>query len=211
MLSELSRQLRQRLALPLPGIEAQYQMAHAERRVNLSRYRIPENVRKGSVLLLLYEKNGEIMFPLIVRQEYEGVHSGQVALPGGKYEEEDGTLEYTAIRESHEEIGIIKRDISLIGQLTELYIPPSNFLVQPFIGTLNYEPTFLPDAKEVARVVEISLENLMDEHRVSEKVIKLSNGMEILTPYFSLRGNVVWGATAMMLAEMKSVLYEIGY
>ena len=210
MLSELSRQLRQRLALPLPGIEAQYQMAHAERRVNLSRYRIPENVRKGSVLLLLYEKNGEIMFPLIVRQEYEGVHSGQVALPGGKYEEEDGTLEYTAIRESHEEIGIIKRDISLIGQLTELYIPPSNFLVQPFIGTLNYEPTFLPDTKEVARVVEISLENLMDEHRVSEKVIKLSNGMEILTPYFSLRGNVVWGATAMMLAEMKSVLYEIG-
>lgn len=211
MLIELNKQLRQRLALPLPGKDAQFQMAHRERKVNLTRYRIPENVRKGAVLILLYEKDGEIHFPLIVRQEYEGVHSGQVAFPGGKFEDEDETLEQTALRESQEEIGIIKRDIQIIGRLTDLYIPPSNFLVQPVLGTLPYAPHFLPDAKEVSRVVEVSLEQLLDENRISEKQIKLSSGIEILTPYFSLKGNVVWGATAMILAELKTILYEVGY
>jgi len=92
-----------------------------------------------------------------------------------------------------------------------LYIPPSNFLVHPFIGILTYKPHFVPDETEVAGIIETDLESVMDERLVSEKIIKLSNGMEINTPFFNIQSQTVWGATAMILSEMKSLLYEIGY
>ena len=211
MLDDLSRQLRQRLVLPLPGTEAQYKMANAERRVNSSRIKIPDNHRKGAVLILLYEDENKICFPLIIRPEYDGVHSGQVALPGGGFDPEDETLQNTALREAQEEIGIFKNDVVILGALSPLYIPPSNFLVHPFIGMLSYRPHFVPDETEVAGIIETDLESVMDETLVGEKIIKLSNGMEITTPFFDIQKQTVWGATAMILSEVKSVLYEIGY
>ncbi|MBP6531756.1 MAG: CoA pyrophosphatase [Bacteroidia bacterium] len=211
MLSDLSRQLRQRLVLPLPGAEAHYKMANVERRVNSSRYKIPDDARKGAVLILFYENEGKICFPLIVRPEYDGVHSGQIALPGGGFEADDETLQNTALREAQEEIGIFKNDVTIIGSLSALYIPPSNFLVHPFVGILTYQPHFVPDETEVAGIIETDLESVMDERLVSEKIIKLSNGMEINTPFFNIQNQTVWGATAMILSEMKSLLYEIGY
>ena len=211
MLSELSKQLRQRLILPLPGAEAHYKMANPERRLNISRYKVPENARKGAVLILLYESEGKICFPLIIRPEYEGVHSGQVALPGGGFEPDDESLQNTALREAQEEIGIFKNDVTILGSLSSLYIPPSNFLVHPFIGMLTYKPHFVPDETEVAGIIETDLETVMDERRISEKVIRLSNGTEIQTPYFNVDNQTVWGATAMILSEVKSVLFEIGF
>ncbi len=211
MLSDLSRQLRQRLVLPLPGAEAHYKMANVERRVNSSRFKIPDDARKGAVLILLYEDEGKIYFPLIVRPEYDGVHSGQIAFPGGGFEESDETLQHTALREAQEEIGIFKNDVTIIGSLSSLYIPPSNFLVHPFVGTLSYKPHFVPDETEVAGIIETDLESVMDESLVSEKIIKLSTGMEINTPFFNFENQTVWGATAMILSEVKSLLYEIGY
>ena len=211
MLEELSRQLRQRLVLPLPGTDAQYKMANAERRVNSSRIKIPDNHRKGAVLILLYENENKICFPLILRPEYDGVHSGQIALPGGSFEMEDENLQNTALRETQEEIGIFKNDILVLGSLSSLYIPPSNFLVHPYIGMLKYRPHFVPDDTEVAGIIETDLESIMDEKLVGEKVIKLSNGMEIHTPFYGIQNQTVWGATAMILSEMKSLLYEIGF
>lgn len=210
MLEIFSKSLKHRLALPLPGREAQLKMAHAERRLNLSRYKIPQDARWGSVLILLYEDDGTIKFPLILRADYDGVHSGQIALPGGKYESPDLDLQATALRESQEEIGIRQSDVSIIGKLTELYIPPSNFLVHPYIGTISYKPMFIPDTSEVARIIELDLDTLMDENNLGDKEIKLSSGLTIRTPVFHFQEETVWGATAMMLSEFKSVLFEMG-
>lgn len=210
MLEIFSKSLKHRLALPLPGREAQLKMAHAERRLNLSRYKIPQDARWGSVLILLYEDDGTIKFPLILRADYDGVHSGQIALPGGKYESPDLDLQATALRESQEEIGVRQSDVSIIGKLTELYIPPSNFLVHPYIGTISYKPMFIPDTSEVARIIELDLDTLMDENNLGDKEIKLSSGLTIRTPVFHFQEETVWGATAMMLSEFKSVLFEMG-
>src|SRR5436853_7747498 len=97
MIQELTKVLRHRLSLPLPGRDAQLRMAHAERKINLARYKIPQNARWGSVLILLYEDNQAIRFPLILRSTYEGVHSGQIGFPGGKFEPADENLINTAL------------------------------------------------------------------------------------------------------------------
>ncbi len=211
MLNELGKSLRQRLSLPLPGEEAQYKMANAERRINLARYKIPGNPRESAVLILLYEKDNSVKFPLIVRPVYDGVHSGQVALPGGSFDAEDKNLQTTALREAEEETGLHRKNIQVLGKLSNLYIPPSNFLVTPFIGIHTGNPVFVPDSVEVARIVELDLEKIMDEKLIREKKMNLASGVSVLTPYFDFDGLTVWGATAMILSEFKSVLYETGF
>ena len=211
MLSEISKSLRQRLSLPLPGQEAQYKMANAERRMNLSRVKIPVNPNQSAVLILLYQKNKSIKFPLIIRPVYDGVHSGQISLPGGRLDDTDKNLQSTAIRETIEETGIFKKDIQILGKLSNLFIPPSNFLVTPYVGIHKNIPAFIPDSREVARIVEMDLEKIMNEKLIRQKKMKLSSGVSVLTPYFDLDGLTVWGATAMILSEFKSVLYETGF
>lgn len=211
MITELRRTLKHRLALPLPGKEAQFRMAHLERQLNLSRYKTPANARQSSVLILLYEEKGRIKIPLILRSDDLGIHSGQVSLPGGKLEKEDINLEATALRETEEEIGVKSNAVEILGKLTELYIPPSNFLVHPHVGVLTSDVNFIPDPKEVAKILKLDLEFLMDEEKVKEKEIRLQSGQSIRTPYYNIDGEIVWGATAMILSELKSLLYEIGW
>ena len=211
MLSEISKSLRQRLSLPLPGPEAQYKMANVERRMNLSRLKIPDKPKQSAVLILLYQKNKSIKFPLIIRPVYDGVHSGQISLPGGRLDATDKNLQSTAIRETIEETGIFKKDIQILGKLSNLFIPPSNFLVTPYVGIHKNIPAFIPDSREVARIVEMDLEKIMNEKLIRQKKMKLSSGVSVLTPYFDLDGLTVWGATAMILSEFKSVLYETGF
>lgn len=211
MLEELSKSLKHRLGLPLPGNDAHLKMAHTERRLNLSRYKAPADAKQGSVLILMYEDEGMIRIPLILRPDYDGVHSGQVAFPGGKFEETDEYLETTALREASEEIGVVMQDITIVGKLTELYIPPSNFLVHPFLGTIPYRPFFIPDPNEVSKVIELDIDDLIDSSNLGEKEIKLSTGHSIQAPVFLFKGETVWGATAMMLSELRTLLFEIGF
>jgi len=210
-LIELCTTLKHRLVFPLPGTEAHMKMAYAQRKLNMNRFKTPADAVWSSVLILLYELNDAVHFPLIERPTYDGVHSGQVSLPGGKFEADDEHLINTALRETEEEIGVPKEDVQIIGKLTEIYIPPSNYLVHPQLAMLPYKPDFFPDEKEVVEVMQVSLDDLMNTNNLAEKQVTLSNGMKVTTPCFILEGKTVWGATAMMLSELKSILFELGY
>jgi len=208
LFEEFCKKLNYRLSLPLPGIQAQLKMAHLERRLNYSQRSVPSYARIGAVLILLFEEEDVLKTCFIERTTYDGVHSGQIAFPGGK-REDDETLVRAALREAEEEIGVKKEDVQILGQLTELYIPPSNFLVHPFVGAISYRPSFFPEPAEVAEVVEVKVDDLTDVRYRGEKKIKLSNGTTVETPNFNLQGKTVWGATAMIISEFLEVLASI--
>lgn len=201
-------QLKEQL-LELPGEEAQYQMAP------LSRKKISDfsdrihSARKSAVLIILYPSNDSINTILIQRPNYEGVHSGQIAFPGGKYEESDIELSNTALREANEEIGIDVSNIQLLGRLTDLYISPSNFIVSPFIGFTSELNDLIPNNYEVSKIIHTDLFNLNKEYIKGIKSIEHSNGYKIKTPYYEIEGFTVWGATAMMISELNAIVKRI--
>ncbi|MCR9250974.1 MAG: CoA pyrophosphatase [bacterium] len=212
-LLELQQALEERLKYGLPGEEAHLKMAPKSIEGSRLRFTQNEKTRAGGVMIMLYEQNGEVFFPLIQRPNYDGVHGGQVSFPGGKREENDTDTFHTAVRETEEEIGVPARQIEIIGSLTEFFVGASNNLVLPVIGTSNDQPTFIPDQHEVSEVVEAKVTELLDDSLVKEKVITVAGGqVQLNSPYFDIQNKVVWGATAMMLSEFKDILKEIhGY
>jgi 8-oxo-dGTP pyrophosphatase MutT (NUDIX family) len=137
------------------------------------------------------------------------VHSGQISLPGGKFDESDITLEKTALRECHEEIGI-QNNIEVLGQLTPIYIPVSKFMVTPFVAILNEEdPTYILNVNEVQNVIEFPVDDLRSPHIVKQTTVEPTAGIKLKTPYFDIQGKIVWGATAMILNEFKHLLLKL--
>jgi len=201
--------LEDRLAKSLPGKAAQLKMSSLARIQELMNLTPSLDANQSSVLILLYPLESKIGLVLMLRPEYKGVHSGQISLPGGKFEETDESLIYTALREAKEEIGIDPTQVQIIGQLTEMYIPPSHFLVTPVVGFQASRPQFTADPKEVARIIEIKLDDLLDEKNVQMKKMKLRLGITLKVPSFFIDGNIIWGATAMILSELKEVINEI--
>ncbi|MCC6690809.1 MAG: CoA pyrophosphatase [Bacteroidia bacterium] len=166
--------------------------------------------QKGAVLILIYPQSGCLQTVAMLRPDYGGPHSGQVSFPGGKYEESDGSLENTALRETSEELGLDTKNIEVLGGLTDLYIPISNFNVYPFLAVMDSAPVFLPDTKEVKRVIKIPLSDILNNANIKRKPIMMALiGKEIEMPYFDLQGETIWGATAMMLSELKELLKPI--
>lgn len=163
--------------------------------------------KQSAVLLLLYEANGELNFPLMRRAEYPGVHSGQISLPGGKQEEGE-SFEQTALREAHEEVGIHAADVQIVGELTALYVPPSNFEIHPVVGVINYKPDWTPDPTEVAQVIEVSISALFDDSLKGDEVVD-RGGMRFTIRYYLINGHKVWGATAVMLGELETRLRTV--
>ena len=154
---------------------------------------------RAAVLILLYPVKGELHVVFMKRNEYDGPHSGQVSFPGGAWEAQDLSLEHTAIRETREEMGI-EEDLEILGALTPLHIPVSNFLVFPFIAWLELTPVFSPDRSEVQYVIEVPLKDLLDPAaRESETLVH--HGKTIEAPYYRVGKEKIWGATAMMLSE----------
>ena len=199
--------LRQALARPLPGWERQRLMAPENRRTDISRMAlVRDDHRESSVLLLLYPDMGEqLHFVLTKRPEYDGVHSGQISFPGGRKEPGERPQE-TALRETHEEIGVPATQITLLGQLSRLYIPPSNFMVYPFVGFSPARPAFAPSPREVAQLIEPPLTLLFDETTHREEIREFPQVGKARVPYLDIFGHKVWGATAMILSEFSAVV-----
>lgn len=168
-----------------------------------------KNPRKAAVLMLFYPKNEVTHLALIVRNSYPGVHSSQIGFPGGKVEEYDADLEETALRETHEEVGIEPQKIKIIKPFSEIYIPPSNFLVAPFMGVSHEELTFVPDLDEVKRVLEFSIVDFLDDNTITNVKMSTSYATDIEVPAFIVDKYVVWGATAMMMSELKETIKSV--
>lgn len=195
------------IPVELPAEKAHVKMAPLERIALMKNLDLSEKKpRIAAVMMLFYPKNGKTHLVLIVRNAYDGVHSSQIAFPGGKYEISDSDFQETALRETHEEVGISSEKIEIIKQFTPMYIPPSNFLVHPFLGISSQELSFYPDIREVADIIELPLSVFLNDEIIIEATLSTSYAANILVPAFNIQNHVVWGATAMILSELRDVL-----
>lgn len=194
----------------LPGTNSHIKMEPPERRNLIEQTDFSVVIpKKSAILLLLYPKNNRVHLALIMRNSYNGVHSAQIGLPGGKYEEIDETLQQTALRETYEEIGISSNQVIVFKELTELYIPPSNFMVQPFVGYCLDEISFVANPDEVTQIIEIPLSEILIEERIKNIEMATSYMKNVSVPSFKIENHIIWGATAMMLSELKDLFKNV--
>lgn len=166
-----------------------------------------KQAKKAAVMALFYPDNfNETTLVLILRNRYPGVHSDQVGFPGGKIESFDASYQAAALRETEEEIGVNSREIQVVKAMSPLYIPPSNFMVYPFMGMVKHQPNFVKDTTEVQDIIEIKLATFLNQESVIATKVTTSYKIDVEVPAFLLNGHIVWGATAMMLSEIKEVL-----
>lgn len=204
--SHFKNQIEKIKSKELGGLTSQFKLA-PKMRLQYDADKIKaSNPRKAAVLALFYpNENQETTFLLTQRASYKGTHSAQISFPGGKIEKSDKNLETTALREAFEEVGILKSSVEIIRELTDVYIPPSNFLATPFIGFVGKKPTFKTN-HEVAQIIEVSLQDLLHENSLTTVNLSTSYMNNIDVPCFKLNDYVVWGATAMMLSEIKELI-----
>jgi 8-oxo-dGTP pyrophosphatase MutT (NUDIX family) len=206
-MNNLKSFLSEQLLADLPG-----KLAHEEaapyRKVDYDTLDL-NTVKKSGVLILFYKKEEETHLVLIQRPIYNGTHSGQIAFPGGKVEESDKDIIHTALREANEEVGVEMNDVEVLGKLSDVYIPVSNFLVTPVVGVINYAPTFIPELREVAEIVELRVGHLIQVETLRLNSIKLSNGLVMKVPTFEFNQKIIWGATALMLNELRYILKRV--
>lgn len=209
-MDSLIEHLRERLRKELPG------HAHFH---ELSGYKRPDldavlqqqpPPRESAVLITLFPQAGEWHTLLMLRPEYEGVHSGQIAFPGGHREAHDPDLRATALREFSEEMGATTAGFEVLGELTRVYIPPSRALVLPVIANAPHMPALVPDATEVAAAIPVPLHDLMrgDILKRGKRYVAVLQ-REVDVPYWEIQGHMVWGATAMMVAELRELLHGL--
>lgn len=194
----------------LLGMDSHLKMASLERidimRKGLLNYK---DKREAAVMMLFYPKDTETYFVLIIRNEYPGIHSSQISFPGGKVEEDDISLEYTALRETYEEIGITPDKINIVKPFSDIYIPPSNFIVHPFMGYSNEEIVFSLSSREVAGIIEWPLSDFLEDKNIVNVAMKTSYANNTVVPAFKIEEHIVWGATAMILNELKETIKNI--
>ena len=197
--------------IPLPAQVSQFKMSPPFRLELMDKYKEEmKSASRAGVMALFYpDREQRTKLVLILRNTYKGIHSAQIGFPGGKFEPKDDSLEHTAIRETFEEIGIPIQNIEVLKQLTEVYIPPSNFYVQPFLGILKETPIFIKQDEEVKEVIEILLHHFIDDDNVISTSVETSYNMKVEVPAYELNGHIVWGATAMMLSEIKDLLKNV--
>lgn len=205
--------IRQALTRPLPGISGQIKMAPAPVDGHVNRWQPPQNCREAGVLLLLYphirsnNSHSDLHIALMRRPQYKGAHSGQISLPGGRREQGE-SLKKTALRETTEEVGVSPHNLQIIGQLSALYTPPSNFCIYPFVAFSATRPTFKLDPREVAELIETPLNLLTNPDLHKEEIWNFEKYGNRRVPFFEVFGHKVWGATAMILSEFLTLLTQ---
>lgn len=205
--SEFKLKLNQIVDAPLPGSKAHYKLAPVNReKLDISKLDISK-VKRAAVAALFFNLNDSPHLVLTLRNTYPGVHSGQISFPGGKKEEGDQNFKETALRETCEEIGIAKSQITLHRDLSELYIPPSNFLVQPFLGTIDSYPQFIAEEKEVNKILKLDFNKFLDYGSIRDSSIDMGK-YSMKVPAFSIEEYTIWGATAMMISELRELFLE---
>jgi 8-oxo-dGTP pyrophosphatase MutT (NUDIX family) len=202
--NEIKKQLKFAFSKNLPGEFSHLKMAPMSR--SLKPLPSDKKPRQSAVLILIdcFSKRPSIV--LIQRPTYNGVHSNQIALPGGKMEAEDENLLATAKRETHEEIGITSDEYEIIGQLSTIYIPPSNFHVHPFVAITDKQLVFIPEKKEVSEIISLPINKLLASTSKQEQLIQMSTGFKLKTMTYVHNNKTIWGATAMILSELEHML-----
>lgn len=193
---------------PLPGPAAHEPLRARPLGPLIPRFDHQQPPRPGSVLILLCIQDCQWHFPLIKRPSYPGLHGGQVSFPGGKAEPGENP-EQTALREAQEEIGVTASQVEIIGRLSDFYLIPSNFMVTPVVGVAHQTVCFTPDRKEVERVLLGKLADVLSPEAVRTREIKVADRYRMMAPHFEVEGEVVWGATAMILNEFRMIVREI--
>ena len=197
--------------IPLPGQDSQVKMSPSYRLELIKQQRkLMKDARKAGVMALFYpDVDQQTKLILILRKTYSGVHSAQVGFPGGKLEKEDPSIEYAALRETFEEVGVPIKNITVLKAMSSVYIPPSNFMVYPFLGITRQTPQFLKQDDEVEDLIEVTLDDFLNDANVGSQMLMTSLEKEVEVPVFKLNGHTVWGATAMMLSEIKDLLKRV--
>jgi 8-oxo-dGTP pyrophosphatase MutT (NUDIX family) len=210
-MEEFKKKLKEQISGSLPGEEAHLMMMPTSRDDELVLPTFKSEPMKSAVLILFFEaEDSHLKFPLIQRPTYTGAHSGQIAFPGGKAEYTDPDLTYTALREAHEEIGVDPGKVEVAGNLSDLLITVSNFIVTPVIGFIKEQPDYVLDKQEVESVLEADLYDLLNPGKRKEGEVVARGKYRIRTPYFEIEDRIVWGATAMMLSELSIVVGKTG-
>ncbi|MDB9911767.1 CoA pyrophosphatase [Flavobacteriaceae bacterium] len=209
--STFNEQIVKITKLDLPGEASHHKMAPIERLEELTKQSLKKNKAKRAAVMALFYPNrdGETHLALILRKTYKGVHSAQVGFPGGKQESSDISAEHTALRETQEEIGVLQQDITVLKKLTQIYIPPSNFFVAPFIGVCETTPQFILQESEVEALIEVKISDFLDDSIYCTRRLSTSYATDIEVPAYILNTHVVWGATAMMLSEVRELLKQL--
>jgi 8-oxo-dGTP pyrophosphatase MutT (NUDIX family) len=208
--ADLIRHLQHSLSRPLPGLEAQLRMAPSPR-VGWDPLNLPGGTLDGAALILVYPHEDAFFLPLTVRGSQLRNHTGQVSLPGGRVDEGE-TIEEAALREAEEEIGVDRAMVRILGRLTPLHIPVSNYLLHPVVGFVDSRPVFNRAEWEVARIIEPTLAQLRDPSTIKREFRTRTTGgqaVEIDVPFYDIDSEKVWGATAMVLAEFCAILADL--
>ena len=206
-LNLLSASLKNALEKPLPGEKAHATMAPIGRPLRDIALKKYPNPKKSAVLVLLFPDGEDIKTVLMERNAYKGVHSKQISFPGGKVEKQDISLQHTALREAEEEVGLNQNEVEVLGELTQLFIPPSGYLVNPFVGVAYKKPNFVPEQKEVSSLIFPSLKTLLNPNTKTEGTFGSGvSGFKITAPCYNIHNHLVWGATAMIISELTQII-----
>ena len=177
-------------------------------RVGWDPHHFPDGLREGAALLLVYPIDGHPHVLLTVRGAMLRKHTGQVSFPGGSVDPHE-SFESAALREASEEVGIAPAEVRVLGRLTPLHIPVSGFRLHPVVGIATARPNFVAAEWEVARILEVPVDDLRDPARIQREWQRreaMGKPYDVEIPYFSIEGQKVWGATAMALAEFLALL-----
>lgn len=208
-IENLASAIRQQIEKKLPGLEAHKTMLPEGRTMPDNYLENINHYKQSAVFALIFQEENTFHLLLTQRHQYEGKHSGQISFPGGKKEEGDENLLITAYRETYEEVGIHEKQIELISSLSPLYIPVSNFYVQPYLGYVSTLPELVINTREVKSIVKFPVLALNNPTLLKIKKIEASSGLFLTVPAFELNEHVIWGATAMMLREIGDIFKPI--